>query len=122
MSAALSHHDRKKRRERIALDIKHGMTVSEAASKHGVSMIWVRRACIENGVTLPSYHKVGVVKVVACLIRDWPHVELADIGRECSLSRERVRQIQEQCLRYNILKEEHDEHPARDQEVGAAGR
>lgn len=121
MSSALSHPERRTRRAELAADVKEGMELGSAASKYGVSLHWAKSACHEFGVTLPHYHKTAVVEVVAALMRDWPFPNMSGIGRECCITRQRVFQIQQQCLRYGVLKEPHDEHPARDQEVGGSG-
>ncbi len=122
MSLALSHPERRARRAEIATDIEGGMGLIDAATKYKVSVAWAKVACHEFGVILPSYTKVSVVKVVAELIDQWPNPDLTEIGLICSLSRQRVYQILQQCLRYGIVKEEHDEYPSRDQEVGGVGR
>lgn len=119
----LSHEQRASRRRQIAADVSEGLTPDGAASKHGVSRAWAVSACLEHGVPTPEYHKSSVVEVVAALMNARQGDTLASIGLKVSLSRERIRQILEQCKRYDIVPQEWPrEYPTSTQEVGAARR
>lgn len=119
----LSHQERASRRRQLARDVSNGMSPDEAAEKHGVSRAWAVSSCAEFG-TLPKYHKSSVVEVVAALMLAGPNDTLASIARTVSLSRERVRQILQQCQRYKIVPQEwpYDEHSPCPQEVGSSRR
>lgn len=119
----LSHEERASRRRQLACDVSNGLSPDEAAEKHGVSRAWAVACCAEFG-TLPKYHKSSVVEVVASLMRAGPGDTLASIARTVSLSRERVRQILQQCQRYEIVSQEwpFHEHSPCPQEVGASRR
>lgn len=98
--------ERAARRKAMAAKIAKGGTRAQVAESFGVSDRLVRMACEEHDVEYDVWASgtgLGVVAIVAGLIKA-RHTSIAKVARSTDNTRQRVHQVLQQCVEYNLVK------------------
>lgn len=85
----MAHAERKARREQIVQERGQGASCHALASKYGLSLSSIQKACV--GTSDPAYHKVNSFRVLYLAL--YRQLSYREIGQELGITKQRVEQI-----------------------------
>lgn len=102
----LTHEERQKRRKKIAADVKAGMTLTAACRTHKCSATYVRNACEENGVVLPTKPRRAnqTFRILADLLAG--EMTQTEIARKYQVSNSHVSMVLKAATKAGVDKKE----------------
>lgn len=102
----MNHKESRDRRRMIAQAVAAGTPRLEVGDQFGVSDRLVRMACDEHNVeydTYPGGTPPGIVPIVAGLVQA-KHKNLSIVARDTGNSKQRVHQVLQECIEYDLVK------------------